>query len=148
MQKLKELIKNESALKCALELNRAGFIISIDANHTDYFHFSNGKKVGYIQFETYGAFSVSVQYLSTNCGTGANFLDRSYDLPINYKNFVDMANALFNYNQLVLHYIVICTSLFYVQMIGNVSLESLFEFIAILLAFIVVLGLLINGVDQ
>jgi len=31
---------------------------------------------------------------------------------------------------------------------GNVILELLFEFIAILLAFIVVLGLLINGVDQ
>lgn len=98
MQKLKELIKNEHALKCALELNQAGFIISIDTDHTNYFHFSNGKRVGYIQFEKYGAFSVSIQYLSTNCGSGASFIDRTYELPNNYKNFIDMANALFNYN--------------------------------------------------
>ena len=39
MQKLKELIKNEYALKCASELNQAGFIISIDVNNTNYFHF-------------------------------------------------------------------------------------------------------------
>lgn len=97
MEKLKELIKNEFALKCALELNRAGFIISIDTNNTHYFHVSNGVKVGYIQFEKYGAFSASIQYISTNCGTGANFSDRSYEFPMNYNNWADFAKGLFNY---------------------------------------------------
>ena len=98
MEKLEEIIKNEFALKCALELNKAGIIISVSTNSTgSHFHFSNGKKVGYIQFEQYGAFTVSTQYLSTNCGTGANFIDRTYDLPIQFNDFVAMANALFAY---------------------------------------------------
>lgn len=97
MEKLKELIKNKYALECALALNKAGIIISIDARHTDYFHFSNGSRVGYIQFEKYGAFSVSTQYLSTNCGTGANFIDRTYTIPSQFKSWEDLAKGLFDY---------------------------------------------------
>ena len=99
MEKLEEIIKNEFALKCALELNKAGFIISIATNGSgSYFHFTNGIRVGYIQFEKYGAFTVSTAYLSSNCGTGANFIDRTYELSSHLENWVAMANALFNYS--------------------------------------------------
>lgn len=98
MKKLKELIKNEFALECALELNKAGFIISIDKERTNYFHFSNGVRIGYIQFEKYGAFSVSTQYIpGKDTGSGANFIDRTYELAKPLNNWVDMANGLFKY---------------------------------------------------
>lgn len=99
MEKLKKLIKNEFALQCALELNKAGFIISInnEDKNTNYFHVSDGKRVLYIQFEKYGAFTISTSYISTNCGTGANFLDRCYNIPSNYASWLELFKAGFSY---------------------------------------------------
>jgi len=63
----------------AIELARGFGLQVLTNNRSDYFHFSDGKKIGYMQIEKYGKMNMSIKYKPSKAnGTGASFFDETY----------------------------------------------------------------------